>query len=208
MAPAACRCARTQVIYVRQARAVKIETTLDRKEYRPGKPAKIRFALTDGQRRALPGALSLAAVDEAVFSVLGQRPGMEGAFFTLEQELLKPVYAIYPWSPNMLARRGPEDWPSEKRCSACAAGGSADRNPALLRLLGRDASDNSRLPAALDEQPPGEQTEDASSGTYTLAAASYPAMVREIDANVRRRRQSSRTRGSALPSPAYWLACG
>ena len=45
---------KTQLIYVRQARAVQIETTLDRKQYRPGKPAKIRFALTDAQHRPAP----------------------------------------------------------------------------------------------------------------------------------------------------------
>ena len=104
---------KTQVIYVRQPRALRIETTLDRKEYRPGERAKLRFRLTDGHRRPMPGALSLAAVDEAVYSVLGQSPGMEGTFFTLEQELLKPVYAIYPWSPDMLpeaARGSGHNW--------------------------------------------------------------------------------------------------
>ena len=50
----------------RPSRAVKIETTLDRKEYRPGERAKISFRLTDDQHRPMPGALSLAAVDEAV----------------------------------------------------------------------------------------------------------------------------------------------
>ncbi len=46
---------KTQVIYVRPSRAVKIETTLDRKEYRPGERAKLSFTLTDDQHRPLPG---------------------------------------------------------------------------------------------------------------------------------------------------------
>ena len=102
---------KTQVIYVRPARTVKIETALDRKEYRPGERAKIHFKLSDA-KMPLPGALSLAAVDEAVFSVLGQPPGMERTFFTLEQELLKPIYAIYPWSPDML----PDATPADRVC--------------------------------------------------------------------------------------------
>ena len=74
----------------------------------------------------MPGALSLAAVDEAVFSVLGHPPGREKTFFMLEQELLKPVYAIYPWSPDMLPDAPPSgtrplregavlQWPHESR---------------------------------------------------------------------------------------------
>src|SRR6266849_3222797 len=47
------------------------------------------------------GAISLAAVDEAVFAVLDQAPGMERTFYLLEQQLLKPVYAIYPWAPDL-----------------------------------------------------------------------------------------------------------
>src|SRR5262249_54972428 len=32
--------------------------------------------------------------------VLQKMPGMERVFFLLEQELLKPVYTIYPWMPE------------------------------------------------------------------------------------------------------------
>ena len=76
---------------------LQIETVADRAEYRPGDTAKLQFRVRDSQGQPAPGALSLAAVDEAVFSVLPQRPGMEQTFFTLEQELLQPIYAIYPW---------------------------------------------------------------------------------------------------------------
>ena len=54
MATAGLPVRKTQVIYVRPCRAVKIETTLDRKEYRPGERAKISFRLTD--ERASPHA--------------------------------------------------------------------------------------------------------------------------------------------------------
>jgi len=37
-----------------------------------------------------------------VFSVLSQAPGTEQAFFTLQQEILKPIYAIYDWSPDWM----------------------------------------------------------------------------------------------------------
>jgi hypothetical protein len=91
---------KSRVVYVTPAKGLKIHATLDRPEYRPGRSANLKLALTDDNGRPVPGAVSLAAVDEAVFAVMAQRPGMEQTFYTLEEELLKPVYAIYPWMPG------------------------------------------------------------------------------------------------------------
>ncbi|MFQ5493777.1 MAG: alpha-2-macroglobulin family protein [Phycisphaerae bacterium] len=92
---------KTRVLYVRQANPLTIESKLDLDAYRPGGTAKLTLTLTDGEGRPTPGAVSLAAVDEAVFGVLDQAPGLERRFFMLEQELLEPIYAIYPWSPDL-----------------------------------------------------------------------------------------------------------
>jgi hypothetical protein len=91
---------KTRALFIRQASQLKIGATLDRDEYRPGRTAKLRLILTDANGKPAPGAISLAAVDEAVFSVLEQAPGSEKLFYTLEQKLLEPIYAIYPWSPD------------------------------------------------------------------------------------------------------------
>ncbi len=99
---------KSRVLFIRQAGEVSIQTALDKPEYRPGAGAKLQFTLTDRQGKPAPGALSLAAVDEAVFSVLDAAPGMEKTFYLLEQELLKPIYAIYPWSPEF-GPRVPEE---------------------------------------------------------------------------------------------------
>jgi alpha-2-macroglobulin-like protein len=98
----------SRVIYVRQARQLQITAALDHKEYRPGSKAKLKLTLTNDKGQPTPGALSLAAVDEAVYDVLEQAPGMEKVFFLLEQQLLKPVYAIYPWAPDLINAR-PEE---------------------------------------------------------------------------------------------------
>src|SRR5262249_8506903 len=92
---------KTRVLYIRPAGQLRIKTTLDHTEYRPGGQARVQLALTDTQGQPVPGALSVAAVDEAVFAVLDQAPGMEKIFYTLEQQRMKPVYAIYPWSPDL-----------------------------------------------------------------------------------------------------------
>src|SRR5437867_13029549 len=87
-------------VYVRPAKELAVSAKADRPEYRPGGKAKIAFALTDSKGKPAPGALSLSAVDEAVFEVVRDRPGLEKTFYLLEQELLKPVYRIYPWAPD------------------------------------------------------------------------------------------------------------
>jgi uncharacterized protein YfaS (alpha-2-macroglobulin family) len=85
-----------RTIHVKPATDLKIKAALDRKEYRPGQSAKLNLTLTDADGKPMTGAISLSAVDEAVYHVLRQRPGMERTFFQLEQQLLEPVYAIYP----------------------------------------------------------------------------------------------------------------
>ncbi|MGH7174459.1 MAG: MG2 domain-containing protein, partial [Gemmataceae bacterium] len=94
---------KTRVVYIRPAGQLKIASKLDQKEYRPGRRARLDLTLTDAGGKPCPGAISLAGVDEAVFSVLSQRPGTEETFYTLDRQLLQPVYALYPWSPQRKA---------------------------------------------------------------------------------------------------------
>src|SRR5439155_23171809 len=99
---------KSRVLFIRPAGHVAIRTELDKAEYRPGASAKLQFTLTDGHGKPAPGALSLAAVDEAVFSVLDAAPGMEKTFYLLEEEMLKPIYTIYSWSPGAEPREDRE----------------------------------------------------------------------------------------------------
>ncbi len=91
---------KSRVVYIAPPDGLRIEAALDQREYRPGKEAILSLRLFDDKGRPTPGAVSLSAVDEAVFAVLKQKPGIEKTFYTLEQELLQPVYTIYPWQPE------------------------------------------------------------------------------------------------------------
>jgi hypothetical protein len=95
---------KTRVLSVRPAQELAVKVKLDRAEYRPGGRAKLELTLTGNNGKPTPGALSLAAVDEAVYSVLAEHPGTEQAFFTVEQELLKPMYEICPWFDVLSAK--------------------------------------------------------------------------------------------------------
>ena len=64
--------------------------TIDDQPYRPGQRAKLNFRLTDAKGQPVQGALSLAAVDEAVFAVMRQRPGSLRPPLSEEQRKKKP----------------------------------------------------------------------------------------------------------------------
>jgi len=127
---------KSRVLYVQDSRQIRLDAKVERPEYRPAERAKLAITLTDDQGKPITGAVSLAAVDEAVFSVLEQRPGMEEVFFNLEQDLLKPIYAIYPWSPDLTTSSTDVDRRLlEQALFARTAQGSSFDNPALRRLL-------------------------------------------------------------------------
>jgi alpha-2-macroglobulin-like protein len=156
---------KTRVVYVRPAAEVHIAATLDpgKKTYKPGERPTLRLKLTDKEGRACPGAVSLAGVDEAVFSVLPQRPGTEQEFYTQGKELMEPVYKVHPWSPD--AAR-------------------SDRYELALFAAASwvDASNHSAggKPMPLDGAAPAFQKGIASAvPVYSLETQSYPAKVEQ-----------------------------
>ena len=184
----------TRVIYVRPAGGLKIDARLDRPEYRPGKQAKLTLAVTDRQGKPVPGAVSLAAVDEAVYSVLGPAADMQPVFSKLEEELLKPVYAIYPWSPDLdlklpLAERDR----FEKALFARAGRGGKDRD-AILKQVIRQFGDNDQQLLRVFERPDWEQLAENMPGmekflpllkgagsVYSLRDSTYPRKLHEVE---------------------------
>jgi hypothetical protein len=84
-----------RIVFVQPAEDLHIETTADAPEYRPGSEAQVRFRVADDHGNAVPTALGLQVVDEAVFALAEKQPGFAKVFFYLEQELMKPRYEIH-----------------------------------------------------------------------------------------------------------------
>jgi uncharacterized protein YfaS (alpha-2-macroglobulin family) len=181
---------RSRVIQIQPATDLKLEVRPDRTEHQPGERASVSFTLTGRNGRPVPGTISLAAVDEAVFGVLDRRPGLERTFFTQEQELLKPVYEIeHP--PTEV----PDDWPwqvmspdrgqFEQALFARTARGTGDRIQSIKTVLGNDpelTDDTLRVLDRPDWQSLARQvgvTDELikalqQSGPYSLNSSSYP----------------------------------
>ena len=84
----------SRIIYVNPASGLQISTKLSQPAYRPGEIAKLEFSVTDAQGRPAPAALGISAVDESVFALHENRPGLLQQFLDAEGELLKPRYQI------------------------------------------------------------------------------------------------------------------
>lgn len=82
----------TRLIQVHRAEQLLVEAKLDAETYRPAATAMIEFLVKSKNGDPVEAALSLAAVDEAVFALNDVRPGLEEMAFLIQEELLKPRY--------------------------------------------------------------------------------------------------------------------
>jgi uncharacterized protein YfaS (alpha-2-macroglobulin family) len=95
-----------RLVFVEPAEELKIETTADAPEYRPGSEARIRFHVTNSHGEGVQAALGLQIVDEAVFALAEKKPGFAKTFFYLEQEVMKPRYEIHSLSMDDAVESG------------------------------------------------------------------------------------------------------
>lgn len=111
-----------RLVYVDQPRGLEIAATLDKETYKPGETAVIEYRVTGEGNRPEQAALSLAAVDEAVFALSENQPGLEKVYFALEQAILEPRYQVKcaPVSLTALAQ-APEPPPPDRQIAATVA---------------------------------------------------------------------------------------
>jgi hypothetical protein len=126
-----------RVVQVEPAGGLRIAVEADRQTYRPGQDARIRFRVTDGDGRPTAAALGVIMVDESVYALQDNQPGLERVFFMLEEEILRPRYSIYgPQGLTFAAVVLDEDNQRIQQEAArvlLAAASVPDRSPAILR---------------------------------------------------------------------------
>jgi hypothetical protein len=83
----------SRIVVINPANEIEVSMEADRESYRPGEAARLAFQLSR-QGQPVPGALGIGIVDESVFSVEEQDPGLARLYFLLEAELLEPRYQI------------------------------------------------------------------------------------------------------------------
>ena len=71
---------------------LKITADFDKRQYRPGQFAKVKFTVTDANGSPLQAALGISAIDEAVYSLLPEDTFSARYYFTLQRELFDPRF--------------------------------------------------------------------------------------------------------------------
>jgi len=77
-----------KIVYVNQAEEIQISAVTDKSQYLPGERAGIDFQVTPAQ----PTALGITIVDEAVYALQENKPGLLKVFFSMEEEFMKPRF--------------------------------------------------------------------------------------------------------------------
>jgi len=77
-----------KIVYVNPATDIQVTATLDKGQYLPGEEARISFQVTPAQT----AALGITIVDEAVFALQENRPGLLKVYFSMEEEIMKPRF--------------------------------------------------------------------------------------------------------------------
>jgi len=122
-----------RLVFVQPADELKIETTADATQYKPGSDARIRFHVTNAHGAGVQAAIGLQVVDEAVFALAEQKPGFAKVFFYLEQEVMKPRYEIHSLSMSDVV--DVKDEPETKNLAARALFSATEMtNPAKVDI--------------------------------------------------------------------------
>ncbi|MBU0551648.1 hypothetical protein KKF91_02630 [Myxococcota bacterium] len=84
----------SKIIYVDPAQGLSIEVEADADVYQPADEAQLTFRVTDGDGVGRPTAIGVQIVDEAVFSLMEFRAGLEKLYFQIEGSLMEPRYQV------------------------------------------------------------------------------------------------------------------
>jgi hypothetical protein len=127
----------TRFLYVKPKGGVDVRIRLDREAYRPGDEAKAMIEVRGPDGEPRPGAVSLCAVDEAVFALQEIRPGFLETLLQIEEDLLDPKGQI----------KGIAALP----VGEMIAGGDT-RTPAAVSALGPTPHESSWMPNSFEEK--------------------------------------------------------
>jgi hypothetical protein len=84
-----------KLTFVQGADALTVEVTTDKTLYAPGQPAKVDFKVTRLDGTPAVAALGIQVVDEAVYALSENKPGLLRTYFELEEAIRQPRYEVH-----------------------------------------------------------------------------------------------------------------
>lgn len=191
----------SRIVVINPPMDVQVTMETDREIYRPGEAATLAFQLSR-QGQPVPGVLGIGIVDESVFSVEEQDPGLARLYFLLEAELLEPRYQIKDTLEPILLAPPPEaGQPAEAIAPAQLASAQAALAIApVAQFAWRINSRVEKLDAAAQQQQRGFYGMGIS---FAAVLAALPLVILAVVLVALRRRQL--THKVALP---FWITVG
>lgn len=142
----------TKVIYVSPPSDLVVSARPDKKVYKAGEKALIRFEVSDKRGAGVPAAIAAVIVDESVYALQEIQPGLEKVYFTLEKELAEPKYEIHYSQENLaqMVKDPPRDARRQRAASILLAKAENVYSPAwtVNPALARSTKDRERLQMA------------------------------------------------------------
>ena len=112
-----------KLIFVADARGLEVAVTPDKASYRPGEEATIHFDVKDATGAPAVAAVGVQIVDEAVYAITENKPGLLETYFLVQEALQTPKYEIhgfdFPLTPTLTA--SPDDALAQARAEASFA---------------------------------------------------------------------------------------
>lgn len=88
----------SRLIYVDQADDIKVEINPEKAVYLPGEDAVLNVKVTDNKGKGQQSAVGFVIVDEAVYALQENKPGLERVYFEVEEAFKEPKYEIHAFS--------------------------------------------------------------------------------------------------------------
>ena len=83
-----------KLVWVDSSDSLHVSLTLDKEVYLPGEAARLRVDVSDASGMPVVAAIGVQVVDEAVFALSGNRPGVLRSYFELDDSIREPHYQI------------------------------------------------------------------------------------------------------------------
>ncbi len=173
-------------LFVQPGKEPTVKTQADRNEYRPGETARMKFTLLDGKGRPVPGAISLAIVDEAVYALSGNVFEPKHALLNEDMQRFQQTFQnIAAWSPEPVAVVSGDRQLFEEALFSALANQSVDPREQLKRQLLPYLDNDERIFEVLERPdweeliPPGVLPDEArellkgQGAIHSLKASSY-----------------------------------
>ncbi len=139
-----------RLIFVRDANNLEIDIKADKGQYLPGEEATLTFEVKDRQGEPKVAALGVQIVDEAVYAISENKPGLLETYFLIQEALQTPNYQVKGASFDIgsIVTQAPDE--PEVQTVASAAFSALDVNAAASEISSWGAVQGA-LPALLNQ---------------------------------------------------------